>query len=130
MSASTWSQWDKFWTSKAEHASFLAAEFTGDVCIPVHALAPDDELAVDSLSKLIVLGALTQYIDQGGSWSETLKIHEKWKSRSLGSFQEKPAGAEFTLYESARQMIANNDNTAADHLILFWAARGWKWLKR
>ncbi|MFL5760347.1 MAG: Cpe/LpqF family protein [Thermomicrobiales bacterium] len=55
MLANTWSQWDKFWSSKAEHASFLAAELTGDVCIPVHALAPDDELAVDSLSKLIVL---------------------------------------------------------------------------
>ncbi len=115
----SWEEWDSFWSSQAEHASFLAGELTSDGCIPIHALRSNDDLAIGSLSKVYVLGALTSYIENHGSWSEKLKIHETWKSRPPGSMQEEPAGKAFSLGDYAKKMISENDNTAAGHLIHF-----------
>jgi hypothetical protein len=115
----SWKDFDDYWTSRGEKASFLAAELTGDGCKEVHSNNPDEVLAIGSLAELYVLGTLVQHIYNGASWSDELEIHEEWKARPPGTMQDEPAGSRFTLEEYARRMILDDDSTAMDYLIQF-----------
>jgi hypothetical protein len=115
----SWDEFDETWKSSAEKTSFLAAELTDDGCNPVHAINPDGELAIGSISDLFILGALVVRIENGASWDDQLAIHDEWKTRPPGSMQEEAAGKQFSLEQYATQMIQSQDRTAASHLLNF-----------
>ena len=73
-----------------------------------------------SAFKLYVLGALAHAVhERDASWSQTLAIHEDWKSFPSGDLQNLPAGTLLPLGTYADKMISISDNTAADHLLHF-----------
>ncbi len=114
--------WDQFAASRgslAAFSSFIALEVSEKGTL-LHAGANESmPLAIGSASRLYVLGALARAVEMGAAtWGDKLAIRDDWKSRPGRGFQNEPAGAEFTLRESAERMVSASDNTAADHLVL------------
>jgi beta-lactamase class A len=104
----------------APDVSFLTAEVDHGRCEPIDRVAASRPRPLGSAFKLYVLGALAHAIDEkDASWSQTLAIHEDWKSFPSGDLQNLPAGTLLPLSTYADQMISISDNTAADHLIHF-----------
>jgi hypothetical protein len=104
----------------APDVSFLTAEVDHGRCDPIDTVAASRPRPLGSAFKLYVLGALAHAIDEkDASWSQTLAIHEDWKSLPSGDFQNLPAGTLLPLSAYADNMISISDNTAADHLIHF-----------
>jgi beta-lactamase class A len=114
----SWDELDGQLATLAPQVSFLAAELTAAGCAPIHALDPDQELALGSAFKLYVLGELAHQVQQGtANWDEQLAIRDDLQSLPSGKMQDEPAGTLHTLREYAEQMISISDNTAADHLL-------------
>ncbi len=102
----------------ANRSTYLTAEVVGDVCLPVHAAGGDDLIALASVFKLYVLGALADAIVAGDvTWDDLVPIRADLKSLPSGTMQEEPDGATFSVWEYAYRMIQFSDNTATDHLI-------------
>jgi hypothetical protein len=79
---------------------------------------PHTVLAIGSIFKLYVLGALATAIDQGDlSWDQELTVTDELKSLPSGVTQTETAGTKLTIEELSRRMIAISDNTATDILI-------------
>jgi beta-lactamase class A len=104
----------------APDVSFLTAELDHGRCEPIDTVAASQPRPLGSAFKLYVLGTLAHAIDEKeASWSQTLAIHEEWKSFPSGDLQNLPAGTLLPLGTYADKMISISDNTAADHLIHF-----------
>jgi len=85
---------------------------------PLAEHAAGTRLAVGSAFKLSVLAALLEAVENGEhSWEETLPLKTAWKSLPSGELQNWPDGTPLTLADYAGRMMAESDNTAADHLI-------------
>lgn len=85
---------------------------------PLAWLHPGERLAVGSAFKLSVLAALLDAVENGAhGWGETLPLKAAWKSLPSGELQNWPEGTPLTLADYAGRMMAESDNTAADHLI-------------
>lgn len=79
----------------------------------------DKPLAIGSTFKLYVLGALWKKVKTGDPawlWSRSLALQEQWRSFPDGEMVGWPAGARLSLFEFARKMIVESDNTATEHL--------------
>lgn len=84
----------------------------------VHAFKPDSRLALGSVFKLYILGALTEEILAGrAAWDEALAIQADHKSLPSGRMQDIPNGETRPISYFADQMISISDNTATDHLL-------------
>jgi beta-lactamase class A len=104
----------------APDASFLTAEVDHGRCEPIDKVASSKARPLASAFKLYVLGALADAVhEKDASWSQTLAIHDEWKSFPSGDLQNLPAGTPLPLSTYADKMISISDNTAADHLIHF-----------
>ncbi len=104
-----------------EAAAKALAKLPGDVSLLILAgdtprieLNANARLAVGSAFKLSVLAAL---LASERSLDETVPLREEWKSLPSGTLQDWPAGTPLTLAGLAGRMMAESDNTAADHLI-------------
>ncbi len=115
----TWAQVDRDLAALAPDASLLAARVApGGNCTPVHQVAAAAPRPLASMFKLFVLGALAHQIAAGQvSWDQDLTVIDALKSAGSGSLQDVPAGTRVPVRQTALQMIANSDNTAADMLI-------------
>ncbi len=80
----------------------------------LEACDPGSALAVGSVFKLYVLGAMLQ---EGMSWKKIVTLEDGDRSLPSGRLQDWPAGAPFTAYTLAAMMVSESDNTAADMLI-------------
>lgn len=79
---------------------------------------PHSVLAIGSVFKLYVLGALATKIEQGElAWDQELVVTDSVKSLPSGVTQNEPTGTKLTIEELAKRMISISDNTAADMLI-------------
>ena len=84
----------------------------------MHQVAAAAPRPLASMFKLFVLGALAHQIAAGQvSWNQDLTVTDALKSAGSGSLQDVPAGTRVSVRQTALQMIANSDNTAADMLI-------------
>ena len=115
----TWAQADRDLAALAPDVSLLAARVSpGGECTPVHQVAAAAPRPLASMFKLFVLGALAHQIAAGQvSWNQDLTVTDALKSAGSGSLQDVPAGTRVSVRQTALQMIANSDNTAADMLI-------------
>ncbi|WP_287417904.1 serine hydrolase [Oceanithermus sp.] len=85
---------------------------------PLVQLDPERRLAVGSAFKLSVLAAVLDAVENGAlAWDRTVKLNEDQKSLPSGRLQDWPAGTPLTLADLVGRMMAESDNTAADHLI-------------
>ena len=85
---------------------------------PIHLMNDNKVLAVGSVFKLWVLGALGERIAAGkASWDEQLSIRDAYKSLPSGTMQNLADGERRSLREFALKMISISDNTATDHLM-------------
>ncbi len=80
-------------------------------------VADEEPLAIGSTFKLWILGTLWTTIPSTFSWTTPLAIREDWKSLPSGEMHLWPAGSQAGVFEYARKMIADSDNTATDHLL-------------
>ena len=113
-----WSLVGRRLAETAPVASFLAAELTDGACESIYGVAPDRALAIASTFKLYVLGELARQVATGrASWSEELRVDDRWRSKASGEMRYEPSGTTHTLRYFAERMIAESDNTATDHLI-------------
>lgn len=93
-------------------SSLYAAETSQD------APADDVAMALGSVFKLYILSELADRVaDASVSYDDLLAIDADLKSLPSGTFQDQPAGMEFTLLRYAEEMISVSDNTATDHLL-------------
>lgn len=72
-----------------------------------------------STFKLYVLGTLWKKVKTGDPawyWSRSLALREEWRSFPDGEMVGWPAGSRLSLFELARKMIVESDNTATEHL--------------
>lgn len=84
----------------------------------IHTIDDDKSLEIASASRLFILGALAEMIEQGrATWDEKLPIRDELKSLSPGIMQGFNSADEYPLSLFADRMIAINDHTAADHLL-------------
>jgi Beta-lactamase enzyme family len=98
----SWTDAERELRALAPRVSLLAANLDAGGCQPIHALAPDESLAVGSVYKLLILGALAREVEAGTrSWSDPL-----------------PGRDPRTLLSAAERMIARSENTAANDLTL------------
>ncbi|MET0339977.1 MAG: serine hydrolase [Polyangiales bacterium] len=104
--------------SGAQH-SLLVAEVVKNQCVPKQAFGADAQLAVGSTFKLWVLLALDTKLRGTGKkgWEHKLVIKDQLKSFLGGETFELTPGSEISIRQAALNMIAQSDNTAADHLI-------------
>jgi hypothetical protein len=116
--AQSWAEVDARIGALAPKVGLLAAELSDGACQPVHALNPDQPLAIGSAFKLYVLDELARQVWAGERrWTDTLAIDESLKSLPTGDMRSAPAGTGFSLEHYARKMISESDNTATDHLL-------------
>jgi hypothetical protein len=102
----------------APKAQLLVAELDHGACVPMHALNPDDELALGSTFKLYVLLGLVDRIVAGhASWDQEVTVRDDWRSLPGGITQDEPVGTKLTVRTLAERMISISDNTAADYLL-------------
>ncbi len=113
-----WARIDVGITPLAPATNFLAAEIVNDRCRPIHAVTPDQRLAIGSTFKLYVLGELARQVAAGrAAWDEELAIQDRFKSLPSGGMLYEVDGTRHTLRYFSERMIADSDNTATDHLI-------------
>ena len=86
----------------------------GDQNKVIHALHPDQVLAIGSTFKLYLLGTI---IGQGRPWHDVVELTDDHKSLPSGVLQSWPDGSPVTVHTLASQMISISDNTATDHLL-------------
>ena len=116
---SSWAQVDRELAGLGPDASLLAARVSpGGRCTPVHQVAASTARPLASMFKLFVLGALAHQIAAGRvSWNQELTVTDALKSPGSGSLQNIPAGTRVSVRQTAADMIALSDNTAADMLM-------------
>lgn len=113
-----WSDLASRFKKIAPETSLTVAELTGGGCVPIAALNPDAELAVGSAFKLYVAGELARQIESGNvRWDQLITIRDDLRSLPNGDLRLAPDGSQYSLRYVFEQMIAQSDNTAADHLI-------------
>lgn len=84
----------------------------------VHAFGPDRPLAIGTVARLYVAGAVAEEIAAGRlKWDEIITIQDSLKSLPTGRLQLLPEGAEVRLADAFESMLSPGDNTAADHLM-------------
>lgn len=77
-----------------------------------------DLFPLASIFKVYVLAEVARRLDAGElAWEQPVALRQEWKSLPSGTLHKEPAGSEFPLREYVRRMIAQSDNTAADHLL-------------
>lgn len=114
----SWNDFDRQWSGLASAVNFLAAELVGGACLSVHALHPDQRLAIGSAFKLYILGELADQVRDGQvGWDDPLAIRDEWKVAFSDNLNALAEGDERTVREFAEQMISVSDNTATDHLL-------------
>lgn len=86
----------------------------GDENTVIHALHPDQVLAIGSTFKLYLLGTIS---GQGRAWHDVVELKDDHKSLPSGVLQSWPDGSPVTVHTLASQMISISDNTATDHLL-------------
>lgn len=86
----------------------------GDESKVIHALHPDQVLAIGSTFKLYLLGSI---VGQGRAWHDVVELTDDHKSLPSGVLQSWPDGSPVTVHTLASQMISISDNTATDHLL-------------
>jgi beta-lactamase class A len=85
---------------------------------PIAQYNAEAQLAIASVSKLYLLGALIDSIDaKQRRWSDVVSLDPKRKSLPSGILQDWPGSAPITLHSLASLMISRSDNTATDHLL-------------
>lgn len=100
------------------NVKLLAANVSSGTCEHISAIDPDSPHPVGSTFKLYVLAALINAVAMGKvSWNDSLTIRDGLKSLPSGTFQNLDAGTERTVFEFAKVMISDSDNTATDHLM-------------
>jgi beta-lactamase class A len=93
-----------------------AVQLSGGQTRELAALAPNQRLAVASVSKLYILGAIAQDVRlRRRRWEEIVPLSDK--SLPSGMLQDWPDGTPLTLQSLATLMIAISDNSAADTLV-------------
>lgn len=80
----------------------------------IHALYPDQVLAIGSTFKLYLLGTI---VGQDRPWMEIVELKDSYKSLPSGVLQSWPDGSPVTVHTLALEMISISDNTATDHLL-------------
>lgn len=84
----------------------------------IHTIDDDRVLAIAGASKVFVLGALVEAIEEGrATWAEKLPVREDLKSLPPGVMQGFQAGDEFPIEFVAGRMTTIGDQTAFDHLL-------------
>lgn len=77
-----------------------------------------EQFPLGSIFKLYILAELAAQLEQGTvTLEQEVEIEERLKSLPSGILQNKPPGAEVSVREMAKGMIAISDNTATDHLL-------------
>ncbi|NIM48337.1 MAG: hypothetical protein GTO22_03610 [Gemmatimonadales bacterium] len=113
-----WGAFDSLLDTMPGTTVFAAYSVDGDQLRPLLLHNAATPVAIGSVFKLWVLGALAELVDQGGaSWTDTLAIRDEWKSLPSGRMQDLPEGETRSLADFAQAMISISDNTATDHLI-------------
>ncbi|MBB3037758.1 serine hydrolase [Hoyosella altamirensis] len=98
--------------------SIFAARVDEGECVAVHDTNGDRAMPMASLSKLYVLGAVADAIEDGDlRWNERLTVTDALKSLPTGEMQNLADGSTVTVREAAEKMISVSDNTATDLLI-------------
>jgi beta-lactamase class A len=78
---SSWDELDDAWAALAGSTNFLVAEVVDGAWVPIHALKPDQRLAMGSAFKLYILGELADQVRDGAvDWDNPLAIREEWKA--------------------------------------------------
>jgi beta-lactamase class A len=114
----SWDEAQKMVSAAAPHAQLLVAALDKGSCKSLHEVAPKDELAIGSTTKLYILLALVDRIAAGKArWEDELAVRDDWKSLPSGTTQGDPAGTKLSLKTFAERMISISDNTATDHLL-------------
>jgi hypothetical protein len=114
----SWTEFEEELQDLAPQFSLLLAELGDGACHPIHAVNPDERLAIGSTFKLYVLGELARQIEAGEvAWDDEILIEDELRSLPPGNLTHEPAGSPFTVQHVAEEMIAISDNTATDHLI-------------
>jgi len=114
----TWEEVTEAVKALAPRANLLAATVGETDCAPLHAVGPDESLALGSAFKLWVLAAVAADVAAGRhAWDDMVPIQDALKSLPSGTLQEQPAGTLLPLRTFANAMISVSDNTAADHLL-------------
>ncbi len=99
-------------------AQLLVAEVTGETCQPLHEHAAEQALALSSTASLYVVAELARQVEAGTlAWSSPVTVQSQLKSLPPGELETLPAGTELELWAVADKMLAQSDNSAADHLI-------------
>lgn len=115
---SDWSALEARTQEGAPLPTLLAAELTGDGCVPIAEVNAEQASALGSTFKLYVLLALVRAVKAGElTWSEGVAIQTAFKSLPSGKLQDEAEGTSFSVQEMATLMIQISDNTATDHLI-------------
>lgn len=120
----SWADFNADLATLAPDVSALAAEIGDGRCgsgsdfKPVNAVDATRPLAIGPSSRAFVLGGLAQQVnDHAATWSDLLAVRDDWKSSPMSTIGQTTAGSEFSLEKYAREMIAADDNSAADHLL-------------
>ncbi len=95
------------------NVSFQVARLGNEIKV-IHALHPDQVLAIGSTFKLYLLGTI---IGQGRPWDDVVELTGDHKSLPSGVLQSWPDGSPVTVHTLASEMISISDNTATDHLL-------------
>jgi hypothetical protein len=113
-----WSRLDQSVSQLAPGYNLLVAELGHDTCQTIHALNPDEPLAIASTFKLYVLGELARQVQDGTlAWDTPVTITDNLRSMPSGDYAWVPSGDQATVRDLAMAMVATSDNTATDHLI-------------
>ncbi|WP_179150867.1 serine hydrolase [Leifsonia sp. NCR5] len=76
-----------------------------------------ERLPLASVSKLFVVGAVVDAIDQGElQWTDTLELTERVRSLPAGRLSEAAEGTRVSVLDAAVRSLGESDNTAADLL--------------
>ena len=116
--ATTWTEVDSTVRSVAPKVGLFVGSVSGSSCRPLQTLNATTALPLGSASDLYVLDALAQKIASGNvNWIQRVPVTAATKSLPPGELQDLPNGARSTVQSVASNMMALDDNTAADMLV-------------
>jgi beta-lactamase class A len=97
--------------------SYLQADVTDGTCRPLGSLHPDRQVPIGSVSKLYVLAALIDAVDDGSArWDDEIALRVELASLPSGTTQDEHPGTLLSVRDLASRMVGTSDNTATDHL--------------
>jgi hypothetical protein len=116
---SQWSKIDAKLGGLPGSTSLAAWEVKDSGATPVHQFRAGEPMSINALAGLYVAGALTELVSAGGAkWDEPMPIADEFKSVMGGRMQLEASETEFPLSQYLSLMLAQNDTTAFDHLLL------------